>query len=157
MVTKKILLLCIPLALAGCNAIDASADGGYGDYHFHDVLKPHGRARSEAALQADASTCERRTGHGDTLADLPKMQADPRYRNCLAARGWQFYAYTPAPVSRHHHEEEASTEQRPSYMAPHDAFIDNNETQRGIDDMNATIAADAAQAAAAAALAPPSN
>jgi len=151
MAMKKTLLLCIPLALAGITAMDANAaDGGYGDYHYHDVLKPHGRARSEAVLQADAVKCERLTGYGDTLADLPRMERDPRYRQCLAAHGWKFYAYTPpartvarAAPRRHH-----------GYTAPY--YPDNSDVQnsmdmqRSIDDLNATNAADASAAAAAA-------
>jgi hypothetical protein len=146
---NKILLLCIPLALAGCNAIDASADGGYGDYHYHDVLKPHGRARSVATLQADGSRCQRRTGHGGTLADLPGIQSDPNYRNCMSAHGWRFYAYTPAPVSPHHHEMATSSDDIPSSPVGHDSTADAMETNRMIDAANAETAAETAAIAAA--------
>jgi hypothetical protein len=93
---KKAHICLIALCLSGCNAVDPSVDGGYGDYHYRDILKLHGHTRSLRVLQSNARTCERRTGHGDTLEDLPIMQRDPRYRRCLLSMGWQYYAYTPA-------------------------------------------------------------
>jgi hypothetical protein len=124
MVTKKILLLCIPLALAGCNEIDASTYGGYGDYGFRDV---HGRARSEAALQADERACELRTGHG------------AKYRNCLAAHGWRF-ARTPTRAQRNEATYDTSSPTYDTSSSSHDAAADNAAAQQISDEANAATA-----------------
>jgi hypothetical protein len=77
----------------------AGIDSDYGDYHFHDIRKPHGRARGVVALRADSEACTVQTGHSDRLADLSATQRDPAYRKCLLVHGWAFYAYTPPTVS----------------------------------------------------------
>ncbi|MDB5532275.1 MAG: hypothetical protein JWO28_590 [Hyphomicrobiales bacterium] len=155
MVAKKILFLCIPLALAGCNAIDPSADGDFGDYNFHDVLRPHGHSRNVSALHADSRTCERRTGHADTLAELPRIQSDPRYRGCMAARGWRFASYSPTPAAPQ--DDEDSSSDTPSDSATRDGAADIAEMQRGIDATNASSAAVAQATSAAAAAAAAAN
>jgi hypothetical protein len=143
---RFLILLVFPLVLAGCNAEYAGADGGYGDYHFHDVRKPHGRARSERFLQADAATCMAKTGHSGDLADLPVMQHDPRYVNCLLAHGWKFYAYTPPAPHPDRQEREfvaapETTQTRdPSYdaaVAAESASADAQAGQASIDTSNA--------------------
>jgi hypothetical protein len=135
---NKILLLCLPLALAGCNAIDASAGAGYGEYTYHDVLRPHGRSRTMAAAQADSTACY---SHLRTVNDR-------RYRGCMSAHGWKLLAYAPRRAAPQEDDDSAYVAPSDSTYA-HDGYSDAMQTQQMINDMNTGIAAEAAATAAA--------
>ncbi len=76
----------ILLTLSGC-VTAAQGMGGPGTYTYTDVLKPHGRARGEAAEQYATRVCDR--GNSDLIAT-------PSFNACMKARGWVLTHYEPA-------------------------------------------------------------
>jgi hypothetical protein len=119
-------------------AADAAAAGT--TLVFKDALRPHGRVRGDAARLADSRTC-------GVNSDLDAPSNIPAFKQCMLSHGWRFtYAYQ-TPTS--------TTPQSQSETDAQAALNQSNadETSRRIDDdvrhddeMNATIAADNAQA-----------
>src|ERR1700738_3099042 len=75
------------LLLAGTIAA-AQAD----TYTFKDVLKPHGKARSMAAKQADGRKCGTINGY------FPTQDTD-RFTACMSALGWTVGKIKRSPLS----------------------------------------------------------
>jgi hypothetical protein len=154
---RKTWFYALPLALAALYPMSANASGrqpnapiAYADAGsdaaattlvFKDALRPHGRDRSAAVRHADGRAC-------GASAELVTPTNIPTFKQCMASYGWRFaYAYqTPAssePQSQSDSDAQAALNQSNA-----------DETSRRIDDdvrhddeMNATIAADNAQAA----------
>jgi hypothetical protein len=70
------------LALVAATA-PTLADVQISTYHFRDVIKPHGQARSLDEQHAAAHAC----GASETLV-LPKNI--PAYKKCMLRYGWRF-------------------------------------------------------------------
>ena len=60
---------------------------------FHDVLKPNGHTRSQAAKAADGANCGMVKGRGLTVML-------PVFVKCMAAKGWAFDHVRPDPKTR---------------------------------------------------------
>ena len=75
------------LTLTSC----VSAGGGYdaGTYAYADAHKPPGRARGEAAEQADMRICD---------AGDPANIGSPAFNRCMRSHGWRFTHYRSAPT-----------------------------------------------------------
>jgi hypothetical protein len=103
---RKIWLYAFPLVLAACYPLSAGAAGrgqqsdavasaatdnfdyGSGLYIYADILKPHGRARGDAARQAATRSCDGGDSQGIGLAP---------FNACMRAHGWRFARFEPAP------------------------------------------------------------
>jgi hypothetical protein len=77
--------------IAAANA-DAAAQGPTQTYVFADALRPHGKARSQAAKIADGRVCGA-SADNDLPANIPAFQ------RCMATHGWKLdhVATTAAP------------------------------------------------------------
>jgi len=51
---------------------------------YRDMIRPHGRARSNATYEADADACYSQTGDLRGLADTAAFKA------CMLGRGWRY-------------------------------------------------------------------
>jgi hypothetical protein len=60
-----------------------------GTYSYEDVLKPHGRARSDAEEQEATRICDR----GDS-----RLIGRPAFNACMRARGWRYAGFRPKPA-----------------------------------------------------------
>jgi hypothetical protein len=160
---RKTWLYALPLALAALYPMSASASGrqpnapiateaAYADADpdaaattlvFKDALRPHGRDRSAAVRHADGRAC-------GASAELVTPTNIPAFKQCMASHGWRFaYAYqTPAssaPQSQSQSDSDAQAALNQSNADETSRRIDDDV--RHDDEMNATIAADNAQAA----------
>jgi hypothetical protein len=125
---RGIWILLFPFALAACDATSQSAS-----FTYADAWNPHGRPRSDAALQVDTRTCDAKS-RGGANDDSPKFKA------CMRAHGWKFDAVEAASSS--------DGDSDPGYVAPPDSPAPDNSIQAGIDMANQQAAMDASMAAA---------
>jgi hypothetical protein len=73
-------LLIAALLLAGV----AGAHADHFEASYHDLIRPHGKPRSDAVFNADINACDSQTGQDPTLADTPA------FRRCMLKRGYRF-------------------------------------------------------------------
>jgi hypothetical protein len=59
------------------------------NYHFKDVLRPHGHERRQSAKLADARSCGASGSHFSGNMTV--------FERCMGARGWVVDHYTPDP------------------------------------------------------------
>jgi hypothetical protein len=81
MIMKRIALVSILLL--------ASVAGAHADHFettYHDMIRPHGKPRSEAIHQADINACYAQTGLDRTAAQTPA------FNQCMLQHGYQFQA-----------------------------------------------------------------
>jgi hypothetical protein len=99
---SKIWLFALPLALAACHPMNASAAArvqtsragaataavnynyGPGSYIYADVLKPHGRLRGNGARQVATRLCD--GGDSEEIGLAP-------FNVCMSAHGWRFAGF----------------------------------------------------------------
>jgi hypothetical protein len=79
MIMKRIALVSI-LLLAGV----AGAHADYFETTYHDMIRPHGKPRSDAIFQTNLDACYSQTGEHRTLAD------SPAFKQCMSSRGYRF-------------------------------------------------------------------
>ena len=123
---RRLFLFALPVLLSGCNTT------GAGDYQYRDVLRPHGRARGDAALQVDTRSCDRMTGG-------QQAYGTPPFNRCMRKRGWAFDSYTPAPDTSSDDDSfnaAMDAERRDDDARRNDES--NRQLQQSIDDMNRT-------------------
>jgi hypothetical protein len=78
----------------------ASVAGAHADYFettYHDLIRTHGKPRSDAIYQANLDACYSQTGEDRTRPDIPA------FRQCMLKRGYRFQSQRlvetgPAPV-----------------------------------------------------------
>jgi hypothetical protein len=92
----------ILLTVTGCVSAGQGI-GGPGTYTYTDLLRPHGRARGEAAEQLATRICDH--GNSDMIATAP-------FNACMRARGWRLTHYEPAPSPA------VSFDSSPDYSSP---------------------------------------
>jgi hypothetical protein len=73
-------LLIAAMLLAGA----ASAHADQFETTYHDLIRPHGKPRSDAVFNAALDACYRQTGEDRTLADTPA------FRQCMLKGGYRF-------------------------------------------------------------------
>jgi hypothetical protein len=155
---RKIWLYALPLALAALQPVYANAggrggenaavalvaeapggpdlnEGGVGTYTYNDVMKPHDRARGEAAEQAATRICD--AGNPDNISTK-------RFTACMQHRGWRFVQFTPAAPDASDGDSSPSFDSSP-------AASDNSGSdaaEQAIEMANQQAANDAATAAA---------
>src|ERR1700753_1259648 len=78
--TMKRALLIAALLLAGV----ASAHADHFETTYHDLIRPHGKPRSDAIFNADINACNGQIGQDPTLADTPA------FRQCMLKHGYRF-------------------------------------------------------------------
>ncbi|MBV9246430.1 MAG: hypothetical protein JO366_16650, partial [Methylobacteriaceae bacterium] len=73
----------------------ASAHAGQFVMNYRDLVRPHGRPRSDSIFQAAVEACYARTGADRTLADTPA------FKRCMLTRGyrWQSTQLASSPAS----------------------------------------------------------
>ena len=69
-------------------AVAEARDLGVGDYIYSDVLKPHGRARSNDQEHANANVCD--GGDNDKIGTAP-------FDACMRSHGWRFARFNAVP------------------------------------------------------------
>ncbi len=124
---RAVWILLFPFALAACDATSQSAS-----FTYADAWNPHGRPRSDAALQVDTRACDAKSRGGAN-------DGSPKFKACMRARGWKLDAVEAASA--------APDNSSPVYVAPPDPPADNG-IQAGIDMANQQAAMDASMAAA---------
>jgi hypothetical protein len=127
---RAIWILLFPFALAACDATSQSAA-----FTYADAWNPHGRPRSDAALQVDTRACDAKTRGGQAYGS-------PKFKACMRAHGWKFDAVEAASSS------DADTDSSSAYVAPPDTSSSNDATQAAIDSNNQEAALNASTAAA---------
>jgi hypothetical protein len=147
---RNIWLYALPLVLAACHPMSASAAGrgqesgaaataagdsdyGSGTYVYADIFKPHGRVRSNAVREAAARLCD--GGIAQAIGLTP-------FNACMKAHGWRFVQFQPAPE-----EESASSEVDNSPPSSSDNS-GPDPSLAAIEASNAQAALDASTAAA---------
>jgi hypothetical protein len=79
------------LGAAKAFARDGSGQArGVGNYIYNDVLRPHGRARSNDDEHADAYVCD---------GGEPRNIGTSTFDACMRGRGWRFARFELAPAS----------------------------------------------------------
>lgn len=101
-----------------------------GTYAYSDVLRPHGRERSDAVREAAAKVCD----HGDS-ANI----GDEAFNACMLARGWQFAG--SVPNSSDSIDDSASNDPSPAVDSGSDGA---DQTMEMVNEENAVNAANAA-------------
>jgi hypothetical protein len=89
---KRTLLIFVMLL-----ASVAGAHANYFETTYHDLIRPHGKPRSDAIYQVNLDACCSQTGEDRTLADTPA------FRQCMLKRGYRFQSRRlvetrPAPI-----------------------------------------------------------
>ncbi len=103
-----------------------------GAYAYNDILKPHGRERSDVARQVATRACD----HGHS-ADI----GDDAFNACMLARGWRFAGAVPDSSDSSDTAWSASPDPSPSADSGSDAA---NQAMEMVNEENATNAANAA-------------
>ena len=102
-----------------------------GTYAYSDVLRPHGRERSDAVREAATKACD----HGDS-ANI----GDDAFNACMLARGWRFAGSVPNP-SDDSSDWSASNDPSPSTDSGPDTA---DQTMEMVNEENAINAQNAA-------------
>ena len=85
---KRIVLVSI-LLLAGA----AGAHADHFETTYHDMIRPHGKPRSEAIFRANLDACYNQTGEDRTLAD------SPAFKQCMSSRGYRLQSVRNVPTT----------------------------------------------------------
>ena len=123
-------IFLLPFTLAACDATGQAAG-----FNYQDAWNPHGRARSEAALQLDTRACDAKAGARENYGS-------PKFKSCMRAHGWKLNPVESASSS------DASSDSPSAYVAPPDSSSSDDATQAAINAANQEAATDAATAAA---------
>jgi hypothetical protein len=133
---RRIWSLGILLTLTGCvsagQGYTRQGAPGYGAYAYNDVLRPHGRARGEAAEQAAISVC----GGGS-----PERIGTAKFDACMRGRGWRVANGRPAPQGYSPSYEVSS----PSYDTTPSSPAPDYSSQSATDASSAAASSVAAQ------------
>ena len=118
----------------------ADADAAGTTLVFKDALRPHGRVRGDTARLADSRAC-------GVNADLDAPSDIPAFKKCMASRGWRFTSAYRTPASASQSQSESDAQDALNQSNADDSERRMDDDIRHDDEMNATIAADNAQAA----------
>jgi hypothetical protein len=66
----------------------AFAGAAFAGDNYHDLVRPHGQARSDAAFDADLDACYAQTGASRSQPDTPA------FKTCMLGRRWRWQSYT---------------------------------------------------------------
>src|SRR5271155_1904760 len=78
--------LCVHVVATSCAM--AFAGAAFAVDNYHDLVRPHGRARSDALFDADLEACYARTGGSRSQPDTPA------FKTCMLGRRWQWQSYS---------------------------------------------------------------